>query len=46
MLKKGKVMRDGAKTDIITGANLSDLFDIPVETIQVNGFFQAMPGIK
>jgi iron complex transport system ATP-binding protein len=46
LLKKGRVVRDGAKKDVITSANLSSLFDIPVETIQLNGFFQAMPGIK
>jgi iron complex transport system ATP-binding protein len=45
LLKNGKVARDGGKTQVITSRNLTNLFDIPVELIQVNGFFQAMPGV-
>ncbi|HEY3277876.1 MAG TPA: ATP-binding cassette domain-containing protein [Syntrophorhabdaceae bacterium] len=44
LLKKGKVVRDGAKDEVLTSRNLTSLFDIPVEVIEVNGFFQALPG--
>ncbi len=44
LLKKGWVMADGEKQDILTNANLSMLFDTPVELVQTNGFYQAMPG--
>ena len=44
LLKAGKVVADGEKTDILTGGNLTRLFDIPVELVQFNGFYQAMPG--
>ena len=37
-------MADGEKQDILTNANLSMLFDTPVELVQTNGFYQAMPG--
>jgi iron complex transport system ATP-binding protein len=44
LLKDGAVMADGAKPEILTGANLSRLFDTPVELVRANGFYQAMPG--
>jgi iron complex transport system ATP-binding protein len=42
-LKAGKVAADGEKTDTLTSGNLTGLFDIPVELVQFNGFYQAMP---
>ena len=44
LLKGGKVVADGKKTDVLTSGNLTRLFDIPVELVQFNGFYQAMPG--
>ncbi len=44
LLKQGKVIADGEKEDILTNANLSALFDTPVELVQTNGFYQALPG--
>jgi iron complex transport system ATP-binding protein len=44
LLKHGKVAEDGVKARVVTSRNLTDLFDIPVELIEMNGFFQAMPG--
>jgi iron complex transport system ATP-binding protein len=46
LLKNGKVAADGEKSRILTSANLTRLFDIPVEMVQVNGFYQAMPGSR
>ena len=44
LLKNGAVVADGDKSTILTGAQLSRLFDTPVELVRANGFYQAMPG--
>ncbi len=44
LMKNGKVVKDGEKSRVITSRNLTYLFDIPVELVQLNRFFQAMPG--
>jgi len=44
LLKHGAVIADGAKSEMLTGAQLSQLFDTPIELVRVNGFYQAMPG--
>jgi iron complex transport system ATP-binding protein len=44
LLKEGKIIADGAKSDICTDANLSMLFDTAVHLVQANGYYQAMPG--
>ena len=44
LLKHGRIIADGDKTTTLTNANLSDLFDTPVELVQANGFYQAIPG--
>jgi iron complex transport system ATP-binding protein len=46
LLKDGKVVADGRKDDILTSGSLSGLFDVPVELVRVNGFYQAMPGAR
>jgi iron complex transport system ATP-binding protein len=46
LLKAGQVMADGDKSDILTSRNLTDLFDIPVELVRLNGFYQVIPGKK
>ena len=43
LLKGGRVIADGEKTEILTSANLSHLFDTPVAVVQANGFYQALP---
>jgi iron complex transport system ATP-binding protein len=43
-LKGGTVIADGEKAEILTSANLSHLFDTPIELVQANGFYQALPG--
>lgn len=44
LLKGGRVIAEGEKTDIFTSGNLTSLFDIPVELIRLNGFYQVIPG--
>jgi iron complex transport system ATP-binding protein len=44
LLKHGAVVGDGAKSEVLTGARLSRLFDTPIELVRANGFYQAMPG--
>jgi iron complex transport system ATP-binding protein len=46
LLKDGAVSADGAKEKILTSANLSRLFDTPIELVRANGFYQAMPGTE
>lgn len=44
LLKQGAIVADGKKPDILTAENLSALFETPLEVVQVNGFYQVMPG--
>jgi len=44
LLKQGRIIADGQKPDILTAANLSVLFETPLEVVQANGFYQVMPG--
>lgn len=46
LLKRGQVVADGAKTQVLTGEALTHLYGMPVELVQVNGFYQAMPGFR
>ncbi|MGH7233572.1 MAG: ABC transporter ATP-binding protein [Nitrospiraceae bacterium] len=44
LLKDGKVIADGQKEQILTGENLTTLFETPVALVRANGFYQAIPG--
>jgi len=44
LLKDGRVLADGAKTQTLTSENLSRLFDVSVELVHLNGFYQVVPG--
>ena len=44
LLKAGQVLADGKKEEILTSQNLTDLFEITVELVQMNGFYQVIPG--
>ncbi|MEX5215655.1 MAG: ATP-binding cassette domain-containing protein [Nitrospiraceae bacterium] len=46
LLKDGRVAADGPKTQVLTGDALTRLYGMPVELIQINGFYQALPGTK
>lgn len=43
MLKAGEVFCDGSKKTVLTDANLSSLFEVPVQIAIENGYFHAVP---
>jgi iron complex transport system ATP-binding protein len=46
LLKGGQVVADGAKAEVLTGPALTRLYETPLDLVQVNGFYQAMPGFR
>lgn len=40
LIKKGRVLRDGAKSDVLKSELLSELFETPVEVIERGGLYQ------
>lgn len=44
LLKNGRLVADGDKIDVLTNARLSTLYDTPIELVQRNGYYQALPG--
>ncbi|MDC3360463.1 ATP-binding cassette domain-containing protein [Candidatus Thioglobus sp.] len=44
LLKKGRVVMDGNKDEILTNSNLTNLFDWPIKVVKENGYYQALPG--
>ena len=40
LIKKGRLLRDGAKRDVLTSALLSELFETPVELVERDGLYQ------
>ena len=45
LLKAGRVIADGRKEDMLTSARLGALYDTPVELVERNGYYQAVPGM-
>ena len=43
LLKEGKVVADGGKESVLTSDRLSSLFEIPIQLLRANGFYQAVP---
>jgi iron complex transport system ATP-binding protein len=43
-LKDRKIVADGAKSALITGDQVSRLFDRTITLVQANGWYQALPG--
>lgn len=41
LLKKGRVVQDGSKAAVLTSAALTDLFGIPIEVVQRDGYYHA-----
>lgn len=41
LLKRGRVLRDGSKADVLTSASLSELFDIPIEVGRRGEYYHA-----
>ncbi|MBH0200538.1 MAG: ATP-binding cassette domain-containing protein [Nitrospira sp.] len=44
LLKGGKIIADGPKSDLLTDQRISDLCDCPIKLVQANGWYQALPG--
>jgi iron complex transport system ATP-binding protein len=44
LLKQGRVIADGDKAAMLTASVLTDLFDMPVRVVEVNGWYQTLPG--
>lgn len=44
LLKQGRILADGPKGHILTSSHLSRLFEIPLDVVQWNGFYQVVPG--
>ena len=44
LLKRGRIVADGPKEEILTAPNLTGLFDTPVQVICAHGWYQILPG--
>jgi iron complex transport system ATP-binding protein len=44
LLKAGVIVADGPKQDLFTSTQLTTVFDMPVNVVQSNGWYQALPG--
>ena len=44
MIKKGQLVDDGNKEEILTNSKLTSLFDWPIKVIKENGYYQTIPG--
>jgi iron complex transport system ATP-binding protein len=44
LLKRGRILEDGDKREVLTDRNLTRLFDCPISLAEANGWFQALPG--
>jgi iron complex transport system ATP-binding protein len=42
LIQRGKVLRDGPKREVLRSAPLSDLFEIPVEVLDRNGYYHVL----
>ncbi|MEZ5362181.1 MAG: hypothetical protein R2748_07495 [Bryobacterales bacterium] len=39
LLRNGKVWKDGAKAEVLTQGNLEEMFQIPVELVERDGYY-------
>ncbi len=44
LLKDGQIFADGLKEDILTGLNLTNLYEQPIELVEKHNWSQAIPG--
>ena len=44
LLKAGRVFADGPKNEVLTSATLSELFEVGVQLVERDGWFQVLPG--
>lgn len=43
LLNEGRVYADGSTAEVLTSDTLSDLYQMPLDILQTNGFYQATP---
>ena len=43
LLKAGLVFADGPKDEVLTAGTLSGLFEVDVQVVERNGYFQVLP---
>jgi iron complex transport system ATP-binding protein len=41
LIKDGKILKDGKKEEILTDANISELFSLPVKVMEKGDYYQA-----
>jgi iron complex transport system ATP-binding protein len=41
LIKKGRILRDGPKADVLTSASLTELFGIPIEVGRRGDYYHA-----
>jgi len=41
LMKKGRIVNDGKKSDLLTGRVIGDLFSVPLEVIESGGYYYA-----
>jgi iron complex transport system ATP-binding protein len=44
LLREGRIFADGDKDEVLTEANLSAVYGVPVRVAQIDGFYLAYPG--
>ncbi len=44
LLQEGRVAADGQKTDILTGGQLSAVYETPIRVTEIDGYYLAYPG--
>ncbi len=44
LLKRGRIIGDGPKEEMLTAAHLTGLFDTPVQVVCANDWYQVLPG--
>ena len=43
LLKRGRIVADGPKTEVLTSERLSDLFETGVRVAETDGYYVALP---
>ena len=46
LLERGKVLAAGKKEDVLTGENLTRLFEVPIDVVCESGFYRALPRVN
>jgi iron complex transport system ATP-binding protein len=46
LLQRGKIAADGSKAEVLTGEQLSAVYETPIRVAEVDGYFLAYPGFS